>query len=135
MKKLINYEVITYIFSSGISFVTDIGIFYILVNFLSFLNDFSIVISAVSARVCSSFINYLINRNVVFKNGNNKFDKKTFIQYYILVIIQLLLSTVLTLIFSKIININVTIIKIIIDVGIFIVNFLIQKLIIFRKIN
>lgn len=135
MKKLINYEVITYIFSSGISFVTDIGIFYILVNFLGFLNDFSIVISAVSARVCSSFINYLINRNVVFKNGNNKFDKKTFIQYYILVIIQLLLSTVLTLIFSKIININVIIIKIVIDIGIFIVNFLIQKLIIFRKIN
>lgn len=129
MKKIINYETIAYIFSSGIAFATDISIFSLLVNLL----NCSIVLSAILARIISSLLNYLLNRNLVFKKDNQKFDKKSFIEYYSLVIIQLSISTILTLIFNNIIKINVTFIKIIIDVIIFIANYLIQKFFIFKK--
>lgn len=135
IKKIINNEIFSYLVSSGVSFVTDILLFYILVNLFSFLNDYSIVISAILARCISSFINYLLNRNYVFKENNkkNKIDKKTFFQYYLLVIIQLTISTSLVLVFKHILKLDVTLIKIVIDIMIFIVNYLIQKIIIFKK--
>ena len=137
IKKIINNEIFAYLFSSGISFVLDIFLFYIFVNLLSFMDDLAIIAGAIIARCTSSFINYLLNRNYVFKNENkkNKVDKKTLLQYYSLVIIQLTISTCLVLLFKHIIKIDVTLIKIVIDICIFIVNYIIQKIIIFKKSN
>lgn len=137
INKLKNNEIFAYLFSSGVSFGTDIVIFYILVHILNFLNDLSVVVAAIIARCASSFINYFLNRNYVFKKNNSKakVDKKTLIQYYILVIIQLAVSTSLVLFFKNVVKIDVTIIKVCIDVLIFVVNYVIQKIIIFKKQN
>lgn len=118
-----------YIFVAGISFVIDILFFNIFNNLISL----SIIISTICARVISSFINYLLNRDKVFKSDENKL--KTVIKYYILVIIQMSVSALFVDNLYKLIKINPTIIKIPVEFTLFICNYIIQKVLIFKKGN
>ena len=77
---------IKYIGVAILSFLIDIALFT-LFNFL-LLNK--IIISTILARIISSFINFLLNHNQVFKSKENK--KNTIVKYYLLVIIQMLIS-------------------------------------------
>ena len=130
------YTFIKYIISSGISFVIDLSLFTIfVVLFKSLIGDLSIILARVLARIISSFFNYLMNRNAVFKKDNNKSsaDSKTLIKYYVLVIIQMIVSSVLVLTIHRTTSINETIIKMPVDIVIFMVNYFVQKLYIFKK--
>lgn len=118
-----------YIFVAGISFVIDILFFNIFNNLISL----SIIISTICARVISSFINYLLNRDKVFKSDENKL--KTVIKYYILVIIQMSVSAIFVDNLYKLVKINPTIIKIPVEFTLFICNYIIQKVLIFKKGN
>ena len=126
-----------YIISAGLSFGIDLALFTVFVALLKpIMGDISIFVATLCARVISSFFNYLINRNAVFKSNNNKeskVDTKTLVKYYILVVIQMCVSSVLVFGFHKITTINETIVKIPVDVIIFIVNYFVQKLYIFKK--
>lgn len=137
VKKLIeSYNTfIKYIISAGLSFGLDLGLFTIFVNTLkSLLGDVAILIATICARIISSFFNYLINRNSVFKKDDgSKADTKTLIKYYILVVVQMFISSILVLGLHKITSINETIVKIPVDVFIFMVNYFVQKLYIFKK--
>ena len=82
-----------YIISAGISFVIDLTLFTLLNILLkNILSDLSIIIATILARIISSFINYLMNRNGVFKKNTKTIDKTTLIKYYILVVIQMCVS-------------------------------------------
>lgn len=139
IKKLIEkYSTfIKYIISAGLSFGIDLGLFTIFVNVLRIgLGDVAIFVATVCARVISSFFNYLMNRNAVFKNNDgSKADTKTLIKYYILVVIQMCVSSILVFGLHKVSSINETIVKIPVDVFIFMVNYFVQKLYIFKKVN
>lgn len=118
-----------YIFVAGFSFVIDILFFNIFNNLISL----SIILSTICARVISSFINYLLNRDKVFKSDENKL--KTVIKYYILVIIQMSVSAIFVDNLYKLVKINPTIIKIPVEFTLFICNYIIQKVLIFKKGN
>jgi len=90
-----------------------------------------IIIATIIARVISSFINYLLNKNRVFKSEEK--NSRTVIKYYLLVIIQMFISALLVKILYNRININPTIIKVPVDLFIFVCNYLIQKKFIFKK--
>jgi len=124
------YEMfIKYIFVACVSFGIDI-LFFNIFNLL-FINK--IIIATILARIISSFINYLLNRNRVFKSNENK--TKTILKYYVLVIVQMLISALVVDNLYKIININVNFIKIPVEFVLFICNYLIQKILIFKKIR
>ena len=136
MKKIDKEEIvriIKYIFSAGSSFVVDIVLFtvfkLILTNTLTIKDTAIIFIATALARILSSIYNYLINSRIVFKNK----DKKTIIGYFLLVVIQMFASASFVSIFDKLLKINTTIIKVGVDVVIFIVNYIVQKEIIFKK--
>lgn len=136
MKKLINkYSTfLKYVISSGICLILDLSLFT-LFNYLfkDKLGILSITVSIVLARIISSVLNYYLNRNKVFKSDNNKFDTSTFIQYVLLVITQMIVSSIsVTLIYNQT-HFNETIIKFVVDVILFIVNFIVQKYFIFNK--
>ena len=118
--------IIKYLISSSSSFITDISLFYI---FEKIFNN--IVLATILARTISSIFNYILNRNVVFKSTSNKY--KSLIEYFMLVIIQMLVSAYAVDILYKIIKHSPTIIKIVVDSIIFIINYLIQKYIIFKN--
>ena len=126
---------IKYVISAGISFVLDLALFTIFSKLLGLvIGDIAIIVGTILARIISSLINYFLNKNKVFEHGNNKvMDKETLIKYYILVVIQMGVSAFSVWIIHKVINIDATIIKVFVDAIIFVVNYFIQKLFIFKK--
>lgn len=115
-----------YIMSSGLSFIIDISIFWLINTIFK-----NIILATIIARIISSLVNYIINRNVVFKSNLSR--RKTIIQYYTLVLVQMLISAFSVDFIFSIIKFNPTIIKIMVDSIIFVVNFLIQKYLIFKN--
>ena len=124
MKKVMNkyYMFLKYILVAGLSFFIDITIFTIL-NTLLRCNFI--------ARIISSFINYLLNKEKVFKSDESV--SNTIIKYYILVVIQMFVSALLVTNFQKIFKINATFIKIPVEFFLFVCNYLIQKILIFKR--
>ena len=118
-----------YIISAISSFVIDVILFNI---FLLLLNKYevpnSIIIATVIARIMSSLYNFKINAKMVFKNMSNK----SLIRYIILVIVQMIISALSVSYLSKVIPINVTIIKVLVDIIIFMVNFVVQREFVFK---
>ena len=136
IKKLINkYQVfLKYLVSAGFCFALDLVLFYIFNSiFKVHFPATAIVLATVSARIITSVINYMLNRNKVLKNNDGVFDKVTFVKYVCLVVIQATVSfTAVTLIYQST-HFNETLIKIPVDVIIFIINFFVQKFLIFNK--
>ncbi len=142
IKKLIakNITFIKYIMVAAFSFILDITLFTI---FKIFLNDkiaSAILIATIMARVISSFVNYLLNRNAVFQNNSGKADSKTLIKYYLLVIIQTLISGFTVEALASHFDANMTIlflpiatfIKMPVEMILFVVNYFAQKLFVFK---
>lgn len=130
MKKLFSkYQtIITYILFSSLSFIVDIVSFSVI---LFFLKD-KIMISSYLARAISSIFNYIVNKNIVFKN-NEKKNIKSMIMYFLLVIVNITISGTLVKKIYFFIHYNATLIKIVIDSLIFIINYFLQKYVIFKK--
>lgn len=120
-------RIIKYLFSAGSSFILDNILFNIFI-FIIGPGVLSIYICTTLARVISSIYNYFINSRVVFKNK----DKKTIIGYFILVVIQMIVSASIVSLIDKYISIHTGIIKVVVDIIIFIVNYIIQKEVIFK---
>jgi len=120
-----------YIISSSISFILDIGLYKLLFNILILkFSNYAIMISTVIARIISSFVNYKINRDKVFKESN----KNSIIKYYILCLIQMLISAfAVSFIFNIIGRHSEVLIKIIVDIILFFINFKIQREWVFKK--
>ncbi len=120
-------RILKYIFSSGTSFLLDIGVFTVLTLLLG-KDTKAIFIATILARILSSLYNYFMNSRVVFKNKN----KQSFIYYYILVVVQMIISASLVSFIETYIKIFPTFIKIVVDIIIFIVNYIVQKEVIFK---
>ena len=137
MKKVINkYKTfLKYFFSSGVSFIIDLTLFTIFNLFFKQFNEYtSIIISTIFARIISSLINYYLNRNKVFeKNDNKQMDKITLLKYYLLVVVQMLISSYAVTIVYQITKFNETLIKVPIECILFIINFFVQKYFIFNR--
>ena len=114
-------EIIKFSLSSIISFIIDY-ILYILFNLLT--NN--IIFSNLLARAISATTNYNMNKKYVFKsNRNNEFYK-----YIVLAVSILILNTVLVTLLSNVFNIYIS--KIITEITLFIISWLVQKIIIFK---
>lgn len=118
-------QILKFSFSSLLSF----GIDYILYVVFNMITQ-SIIISNVLARVISSIVNYSINKKVVF--NSNKKIYKSFAQYFLLVALILALNTIILNLFVNTLCINKYLAKIIIEIILFSISWLIQKKIIFK---
>ena len=134
MKNFLNkYKtVFTYLLSSGLSFIVDIISFSIILYFIKDRFVDAILLSSYVARVISSVVNYIVNKKYVFKNEKKR-NYKAFIEYFLLVIINITISGLLVTKVYNYIHLNATFIKVIIDSIIFIINYFLQKLVIFKK--
>lgn len=130
MKLKISKTFILYVFSAGSSFVLDLLLFTVFnMGLQHFCGNFSIILATILARILSSFYNFIVNSKLVFQ----KYSKSMLWQYYLLVIIQMFVSSFLVFIINTfIINVFATIIKFFVDLFLFIVNYFIQKEVIFK---
>ncbi len=128
MKILNKYKtMITYLISSFLSFGVDLICFSTLLYFLQ-----NILISSYIARFISSIFNYIINKKLVFKNDQKR-NFKALSEYFILVVVNITISGTLVTKIYKYIHFNVTFIKALVDCLIFIINYFLQKFVIFKK--
>lgn len=119
--------------SGLLSSVIDIGCFSFLTKllFASLEPKIAIFLGTLLARLISSFINYSMNRTVVFKDGNRM--GKSVVRYYILCAGQLLCSWLLvTAVFERV-SWDTTIVKMIVDTLLFFISYQIQRVWVFRK--
>lgn len=125
-----NKTFLYYVFSAGTSFALDLILFTIF-NF-AFKGIFgyeAIIMATIFARILSSLYNFALNSKIVFK----KYSTKMFLKYYALVIIQMCVSCILVYFINKyLINTFATLIKFVVDIVLFIINYFIQKKIVFR---
>ena len=117
---------IKYIFFAITSFLLDICLFKII-----YIVRNNIIIASYLARLVSSVYNYLVNKKIVF--SYNKKRDNSFIKYFVLAVLNITLSGVLvTFVYDKM-GFDVTLIKISIDTLIFVINYFIQKILIFKN--
>jgi len=120
-------QIIKYILSSSSCFIVDYTL-YVVFNIFSK----SIILSNILARIVSSILNYNINKKIVFKSKRKTY--KSAFEYFLLVFIILFLNTLgLKLLISY--NINKYLAKIIIELILTIISFIVQKIIIFKEKN
>jgi len=121
---------VKYIFSAISSFALDIILFAIFMKVLPKSITYRIITSTILARIISSLYNYFVNSKLVFK----KSKRSSIVKYFILVIIQMFASGFIVDALSKhVFSFNPTLIKIIVDSIIFIVNFFIQREWVFKN--
>ena len=88
-----------------------------------------IVVATIIARIISASYNFVINSKVVFKNQN----KSSIIKYLVLCVVQMFISAFAVSELFKLLHINSTLIKVVVDTIIFIINFVIQREWVFKK--
>lgn len=87
--------------------------------------------SVVVSRVASSFINYTINKNVVFKRKCN--PRKAIVRYYILAAFIMMASYGLIKLLSGVLGLNIYLAKVIGDVLLYIISFYVQRELVYKK--
>lgn len=123
---LIYKKVIKYLLSSISSFVIDYGI-YVLCNVIGL----KLIICNVTARIISSLYNYLVNKNIVFKDNSS--IKYSIFKYYLLAFLVLVINSSLLYLFVIIFGFNRYIIKVVIEVALFFFSYFVQNKKIFKK--
>ena len=119
--------------SGLISMLVDQGIFALLQKlvFTWLSATISIPLSTVIARVCSSLLNYSLNRTVVFESG--KKGANTIVRYYTLCVLQMIVSAGLVTGIHLLTQWDSSALKLIVDCLLFFVSYRIQRNWVFKE--
>ncbi len=128
--------ILKFIGSSLIASGADYLIFYLAMHFLpDSVVQSRILVSTVIARAASSFLNFNLNKTVVFSCKSDY--RKTLLRYYALCIPQMLISAGILTLLSRLLQhsapIVVTLLKIPVDTVLFLLSFQIQREWVFRQ--
>ena len=125
-------EIIKYCGSSLLAFGIDYAIFSLMILLTrdSMIVD-KIIISNIVARVISSSVNFYINKKYVFKNKDSLI--KTAIKYFALAGAILFMNTFLLKILYSLVIGNEFISKLIVEVTLFVISWLVQRFFVFKK--
>lgn len=122
---LLRSTILKYGLSSGISFLVDYGLFALLLWL-----GLPIMVSTYGARACSCVVNFLLNRNGVFRSEGSY--ARQFIQYILLVIISATISGLAVTYLVKAIPLPAVVLKFFVEMILFFMNYFVQKKLIFR---
>ena len=124
--------IIKFCSASFLSSIIDLGFFTLFMFLFKGLDlSLKIFLSTTVARILSSIINFFVNKNVVF-NSDAK-TKTTMVKYYTLAVIQMTFSYIGVYLLSTFLNINSTVIKLFVDVVLFLISFQIQREWVFKN--
>lgn len=127
-----------FLMSSLGSTIIDLAVFYLMMRFFgAAAGKFAELLSTAVARALSSFVNFSANNAVVF--NNQKSYKRALIRYYCLCIPQALVSaglvTLINHLFSNSVPIVATLVKFVVDTGLFFISYQIQREWVFSQKN
>ena len=118
--------------SSMGSALVDLLAFFILEKFIfvGMSVAINLLISAFIARVLSSVVNYLINKQLIFKDKRKSI--KSVWKYYLLWISKLMISTAFVFLLGKIFTVEPVALKLVVDMLLFFVGYKLQNEVIFQ---
>lgn len=125
-----------YILSSCTSAAVDLLAFWLLHMLLGgLLGDMAVAVSTALARAVSSFVNFNVNKSLVF--GSNGNYGKTMVKYYILCVLQLCVSAILVGLLGKLFSTStswvLTLLKAVVDTCLFFISYQIQHKWVFKN--
>ena len=120
-----------FLFSSLSSSAIDMTIFTFLCWIFKGDTKFYVALSTILARMVSCTYNYLINFHIVFKSKENK--GKALLRYIILAVIQMCASALLSTAGVFLTKGHELPVKIVVDVALFCISYIIQREIVFKK--
>ncbi|MCR4956708.1 MAG: bifunctional glycosyltransferase family 2/GtrA family protein [Lachnospiraceae bacterium] len=118
-------EIIKFSGSSLISFALD----YLLFGVISAVTG-SVIIANIFARICSGSLNYTLNKRFVFQHKEK--ESKSLGAYLVLAICILIVNTALLKLLT-LMGVNDMVAKLMVEIGLFFVSYMIQHYFIFRK--
>ncbi|MFA5676090.1 MAG: bifunctional glycosyltransferase family 2/GtrA family protein [Christensenellales bacterium] len=125
-------EIFKFCASSLISFLVDFGIYsFIIYLTRDLVLAQSLFVSTITARVISSALNFYINRRYVFKSNEGLFVSA--VKYFALVGGILLVNFFMLRILVESAGIEKHIGKLIVEITLFIISWLVQRLFVFKK--
>jgi len=119
-------EIFKFLSSSFICFIIDYLLYSVLIIFTN-----KITLSNIFSRIISATINFSLNKNIVFKNKDKCY--KQIIKYTVLAIFVLIVNTLILNLLINYIFINKFLAKIIVEIFLLILSWIVQKKIIFKK--
>lgn len=127
---IIYLNILKYSFSSFFSAIIDVSLFTIFIYFVFGIGAMGIFKATFAARLVAGGVNFILNKYWVFKSKKNNWEEAS--KYFILFGFQILLSWFFVTIL-KFFPVNITVIKIFVDITLFFISFQIQKSLIFKK--
>ncbi|MGV8905102.1 MAG: glycosyltransferase [Acetobacterium sp.] len=123
-------NILKFSLSSFIAAIIDNSLFTLLMSLAFSANSTGILAATVLARLMSGCVNFMINKHWVFQSKNSQ--SRVAIQYAILFFSQMILSWFFVSSLSSL-PLHLTLIKIMVDSGLFMLSYYIQKNIIFHN--
>ena len=119
---------VKYALTSLSSSLIDLAVFYALNNWVfgGLSLAANVTASSLIARAISSLYNFTMNRRVVFHAQSGSLAKQIG-AYYALVVAQILCSTGLVYLFTSLLKLPATIVKVVVDTFLFLVSYKIQS--------
>ena len=114
--------------SSMLSALVDYTLFMI---FLSIIGQKLIILCNVLARIISATFNYFVNKRLVFKSHGNTL--KSLLKYAILAACILIANSLILYVLTNLLSIAAWLSKIIVEILLFSISYIIQKRFIFNK--
>lgn len=111
--------------SGFVSFAAD----YLLFFLQNTIAGFPAALAYITSRIVSSLLNYQMNSKLVFKSGG----RAAFAKYYLLVISVMIVGSVGTHLLSARLGVAAIICKLLVDIPLFILNFILQKFVVFKN--
>ena len=126
-------EILRYIIVGGLTTLISLGSYYLFKSFV-FTNETQLHIQActiISWVLCVTFA-YFANRKFVFKSNNRRIISEA-VKFYFARVSTLIIDSLSMLLLTEVFNINDKIAKIVVQVIIFILNYIFSKLAVFKK--
>jgi dolichol-phosphate mannosyltransferase len=118
--------IIKFLSASSASFVIDLGIFAGIMMLLTDSSlEWKVTLATLAARIFSSVFNYSMNRNFVFQSKHAV--SRSIKRYYLLAVVQMILSMGGVYLLTLWLGINSTVLKAGVDFILFLVGFQIQR--------
>ena len=134
MKELIikHKEKILYLIFGGLTTLVSLIVYYgVTFTILNPKNAIELQIANILSWICGFLFAYFTNRKYVF-NSNNKKNKE-FLLFFISRISTLLLDMLIMYIFVTKLNLNNILFKLISQILVIIINYILSKIIVFKK--
>ncbi len=128
-------EIINYVIVGGCTTLINLVVYFVLINTIfSAKGNLDIQIANVIAWICSVLFAYVTNRKFVFKSSTKGREKlKEISSFFGSRVVSLIMDIALMFILYSVMHINDTISKLIDQVVIIVANYVLAKLLVFKK--